>query len=600
MAIKSTYVQEVPTIDKNANISFKLGLESTLKSASFQAVNGTFYLTSDTHRLYIGDKDGNVCPVNQGVIPVKSLPDHQNGDVIPGHFYYLTDDNILATFNGTQWVQINPDTEVKYITNTVTAGTNAAVFSTVIDQDGGSHSTVRVNSNTKNGAPNNVTIEGDNEIVVTVKDNKITISDSSYSLGTDDGDPVVIDDVSNNVVKLNLNKLSSAAGATEEVEDTVSLMGVSGVSVSQKDKVITIDASAATSAATLDGIASLAFSNRTGDNKTGFDLTLKRRSGESISTAAQGYLDPVIVYGDKGSESVKFSNGTATLEVYTQDQIDAKMLEAFRTCNALTYKGVVGQGATQTELPDTNVSVGDVWMSNGYYTDQFGTTFAAGTLFIAQGDEDEDGYIDGTIDWAQVENYNTDTRTSVEYGTNSILFYNSILDGAIPGKKTHLGGLKVVAETVADGLVAPINVNESTVDNNKVLTVSHTPMSVDVSEESVVTGAEIHKTVLEQAVVIGDFGVDNWGHVNSINQTLLSVPTEIFSESNTVTDVVVDPDDKAYATLSDTFTLKNARTTATISSIGMSTNIKSDTLKFATDTLNSNTALKIDLVWGSF
>ena len=236
MAIKTTYVQGTPTINKNQNVVFKLGLEETLKGKDFQAVNGTFYLTSDTHRLYVGDKDGNVCPVNQGVIPVKTLPDHLNGDVIPGHFYYLTDDNILATFNGTQWVQINPDTEVKYITNKVAAGTNAATFSTTIEQAGGDHSTVVVNSNAKENAPANVTIEGQNEIVVSVNaaNNKIIISDSSYSLGTEDGEPVVIDSVSRGVVQLNLNKQSSAAGAAQVVEDTIGIVGVSGVSVSQR------------------------------------------------------------------------------------------------------------------------------------------------------------------------------------------------------------------------------------------------------------------------------------------------------------------------------------------------------------------------------
>ena len=62
--IVGTYTADTATIQAGAQLGFKLGLESKLTSSTFTATNGTFYLTSDTHRLYIGDKDGNVCPVN--------------------------------------------------------------------------------------------------------------------------------------------------------------------------------------------------------------------------------------------------------------------------------------------------------------------------------------------------------------------------------------------------------------------------------------------------------------------------------------------------------------------------------------------------------
>ncbi len=51
--IKGTYTAGTGTINPNTNIGFKLGLESALTSASFTAQNGVFYLTSDTHRLFI-------------------------------------------------------------------------------------------------------------------------------------------------------------------------------------------------------------------------------------------------------------------------------------------------------------------------------------------------------------------------------------------------------------------------------------------------------------------------------------------------------------------------------------------------------------------
>ena len=63
-----------------ANVMFKRGAQSDLakylSTGSSQAIDGAFYLTSDTNRLYVG-KDlgsGNIkaVPVNQGVITVES------------------------------------------------------------------------------------------------------------------------------------------------------------------------------------------------------------------------------------------------------------------------------------------------------------------------------------------------------------------------------------------------------------------------------------------------------------------------------------------------------------------------------------------------
>jgi hypothetical protein len=90
----------------NSNVGFKLGtqtaVDNIIKNKSSVAV-GSFYLTSDTHRLYIGETDG-LHPVNEGVITVDSindLPDvSSNKDAYAGRFYYIKNDNILCVFNG--------------------------------------------------------------------------------------------------------------------------------------------------------------------------------------------------------------------------------------------------------------------------------------------------------------------------------------------------------------------------------------------------------------------------------------------------------------------------------------------------------------------
>lgn len=101
------------TINAGSNVCFLLGTQEKLNTmmTGKSGTNGAFYLTSDTHRLYIGTSDGSVQPVNEGVTTVKNLTALQ-GLQKPnaGEFYYLTDENILCVYNGTSWVQINSDT----------------------------------------------------------------------------------------------------------------------------------------------------------------------------------------------------------------------------------------------------------------------------------------------------------------------------------------------------------------------------------------------------------------------------------------------------------------------------------------------------------
>lgn len=565
--IKGTYVAGTGTVNPNTNIGFKLGLESALTSSSFTAQNGVFYLTSDTHRLFIGDKDGNVCPINQGVITVSSLPDSTG--VIPGQFYYITSSNILATFNGTQWVHINPDTQVTKLEHAATASDNSATIKTTVTQEGGTHSHTSVVSN-------DVIIKGANDIVVTVDPatDTITLTDADYSFSTTG---------SENDVKFNL--VRDPADGDAAVEDTVTFKGANGVDVTQNGKVITIDATDAMSSASQDSIESAAFSNRA---TNGFDLTLTRRSRQTIT--ADAHLDPVVKYGNTATEA-HYNAGVATLSVYTIAEVDEKVKNALQNFNALTYKGTVGTGGTVTTLPTSQVQNGDVYMSNGYFT-QDGTTMAAGTLFIAQGNEGTDGYLT-SINWTHVENYNTDTITKVNTDADyTISFSNSVQDGANPGKDTFLGSLKVSTQA-GD----PLTTTDTTVDKKKEIVISHNVSGYAHKKADASTGTK--ETVLFATnKVLGSLGVDDWGHVKTSEDVLIEVPTEVFTETETTAAVAVDGTAHSLmtATFSDNLALKNADTQANITDIDIHSKIASETLVLA---VNSG-ALKMDLMWGTF
>lgn len=99
-----------------ANVSFKRGLQADLPNSNI--VDGAFYLTTDTNRLYVGGANDKLELLNQS-IKFYTYNDvfHENSTVpkVEGQFYYLSDKNILCTFAKTkthpdgEWVQINPD-----------------------------------------------------------------------------------------------------------------------------------------------------------------------------------------------------------------------------------------------------------------------------------------------------------------------------------------------------------------------------------------------------------------------------------------------------------------------------------------------------------
>ena len=108
-----------------AQLRFLRGLEAQLPKT---ATDGYFYLTSDTHRLYVGQGEALV-PVNEGVLTVaniEALPESAHA----GDFYYATAENVLCVYNGSQFIQINPDTGM---TSVEVAGEGNAVTAASYD-----------------------------------------------------------------------------------------------------------------------------------------------------------------------------------------------------------------------------------------------------------------------------------------------------------------------------------------------------------------------------------------------------------------------------------------------------------------------------------
>lgn len=565
--IVGTYTADVATITAGKQLGFKLGLESKLTNASFTAQDGVFYLTSDTHRLFIGNKEGNVCPVNQGVIHVDSVPDATNA--IPGQFYYVDTSNILATYNGSRWVQINPDTYVDSVSETVTGGTNTAKVTTSVKHGGGKANTVTSAGFTVKGGGNNV---------VTVSGSEITVTDADFNMSTS-GDA--------NGVDINLTK--KAAGATTYTNyDKVTIKTANGIAISQANDVITLDGEALVNANSNNAIKSAVFSNEA----QGFKLTLTKGNNSTLTPT----VDPIIHYGSNNTPA-HFVNGIADLDVYTTGETDDKIAAALQSFNALMYKGTVGGGTTGGgHLDDlknaTDVKNGDVYMATGSGTITIGgvaKSYDAGTLFIACGTENSSGVIPAAnIEWTIVQNFNTDTQTQVDLIDNGIKLSNKA--GA---KVDEIGGITVKSSTTD---ILTVTAKASTDGSKKIqnLTVAHGSSNyTPVNADAYTTNAA--KDLLAKKVLTG-VGADAYGHLKSSTEEWIKVPTEIFKETTIAESVAVNG---TVATLSHSLTLKNSSSNADISTATISTKIASDTLEIKESSTNSG-ILAMNLIWGQF
>lgn len=107
------------TASPNANVMFKRGTQSSFNNLSTYQ-DGCFYLTTDSHRLYIGTGDNKANLVSQSVITypnwaaIEALSNKSSSSYAPGlcsegQFYYAKAENILCTYSNGKWIQINPD-----------------------------------------------------------------------------------------------------------------------------------------------------------------------------------------------------------------------------------------------------------------------------------------------------------------------------------------------------------------------------------------------------------------------------------------------------------------------------------------------------------
>lgn len=529
-----------------ANVGFKLGtqakVDALLKTPGTSVVEGSFYLTSDTHRLYIGQKatasdtNAQLFPVNEGVITVANVADLPNvsesdKSVYAGRFYYVTNGNILCVYNGKSWVQINTNTD------------------TVIDShsysiDGGE---ITDNIHLSNGKARNATftVTGANGVQISGTGTTLTITGDKYSLSST---------VASNKATVKLD----SANTTNDT--SVVLAGGENVTITQDagTKEVTIKSNN-TKLNSLIGKAV----------EEGFTIEGNNSDGSKATAAT---INPQIKVGKTTQPVAKFVNGTATLDVYSTKDIDDKM----KALNAMVYKGTLGKAGTVKTLPTTNICIGDTYLAAENVTINEHTVYA-GSLIIARGTEDASGFITTeSLVWDIVESTkDADTQYNFQTIEGGIKLHSST--GRPAGQLVINGGTDVAVATASSDASA-----------DQTLTVNHKAVARADSADPDLSQT---KNASTDVTVITGVTTSTTGHVTGVktrkiklvdsNTTLKSISNAVTAASNiaTVTSTVKGTLG-AGAETSATGTFKVASTSMTVT--------------------GSSNQVNIDLTWGTF
>ena len=610
-----------------ANVGFKLGLQPALDALlalgkNAGATEGSFYLTSDTHRLYIGNSDGSLSPVNEGVTTVAEIGDlprvtTDKAAAYVGRFYYVTQSNILCVFNGKAWAQINTDTTVKEVTHSLeqTAENREVTLTHTIESWDG--------ANTVGSQSDQWSMKGTNGIYVkSATDSngnpQFVIEGDTYSISTEtSGEGVAV-------------KLDSEKEDNDSSFDITpgSFLGEDDVNIS-----ITTDANGNIVLAAKDT------SNKEvviGSEEAGFSITIV----DSHNADVKAEVNPLIKYGKTGTSEVHFVNGVATLDVYDKSDID----ETLRVLNAMTYRGTIGSAgtvATSITMNDkddpnagcvvkkgsttiVNVSIGDMFLCCGNNEVSYnGNPLSTNTLLIARstdGTENAQGFIENSklIFDVVASTVNIDTTYRLEgetIGTNSDGAKISLYDE----RTNNTSGSLSITTTRSENGETGLKITRTTTDNgvdgmDDVWLIEHDATEKTVSEnnaysyqngDGLVGGLQNRQYT---AKVVTGIQTNESGHVTGV--TMHSMP--IIDTSSQIDEIAEESD--AYDANNKSYGFHKTTTTELL--VTGDTNVSEDAFAFVSETLriktsgevatptgyNKSTAngLQIDLIWGTF
>lgn len=536
-------------------VKFKLGTQAslnTLKNTVKGWEVGTFYLTSDSSRLYIG-QENELALLNKSVEIYDNLNTLKAKTTVSteGDIAYCVNENVLAYYNGTTWNQINPDddTILTALVQSVSSVTDGVKITT-----GGTN-----NDAGKTVTSADVTITGVNGAKVAMASNKaLTITGDTYTLNAQEH--------ATNDIDLVLNS---------ELQDdsTVHIKGGDNVTITK-----TTDGN---------GIQIAAKDTKLNDISLGLGDNGELQVGASdtgntnvLKKQKLGYFVDGSYYGI-GSDTKQVD-----LPVYSKEQVD----NLFKKLDGMTYRGTIGtSGTTFTMNASFNVlqggtaadiHIGDMFLvQGGSLTYATGKTAKTGDLLIAaaaSGKTETNGVLAiGDVEWTLVPS-GDDAHIDTTYifkasGTTDSMTITSSTGGGVVGKIAFTEGDGIVIESTDNGGTSPtelsVNIKHGTYDTTET-----------TDNKSLTNGGTFD--------IIDSITYDN-GHISGINtKTIQTV------EYKPGPDVATKDADTNSVTVTHNLSAGGNL----VSDANAKMVLSSDTLKL---TASGNT-VTADLVWGSF
>ena len=547
-----------------ANVLFKKGLSTALPTTGQE---GTFYLTTDTRRLYVGTSDNKIVPICetvQIVANVKSLP---SSGIIEGQFYYATEENILCIYKNGSWTQINPDTTNTYLNVDFTSAADGKSGQLLIEIEDSKEDTVSDTISisltnlkmTGSSANDTLVLEGDkNTLETTVNEDTDTATITlKSSLGLGDTSVKVIGD--GGIAVKNGSNAGEVIISAEEVvaPETVDLaIGTGGV----------------------------------------FRVDLNMDNGNVITGAT---VTPTIITGT--TENKFGTDGKVTLPVYTKTEIDNQFKTKLIGLNAMTYKGTLEASSSKPAAPTANISIGDTYLVTGsgfIKTKATPETLAEpGDLIIARGTEGTDGYItSASLVWDIVPSGDEiDTQYSIIGDPSDTQAFNLV------NKKDHddvAGVVSIKGENLVD-------VSRTASNNTVSYTVKHgaTGTSADTTNNAY-NGriSTTHKAVKQtQFTVVDSITRDSYGHVKTINTKTVSLEdTNLNGIGNEISVAADAANNAATVTVTAVGIDANGDAVAAHTEADQNFIVKSSNTGLTVGVDTATDAVVLNYVWGSF
>ena len=290
-----------------ANVLFKKGLLANLPSTK---VEGTIYVTTDERAMYLDVSNSERIRLGDfiEVANIASLPTASTANV--SALYYAADENVLAKWSGSAWVQINPDNwfEIKSFAQSLTSATDnnitTVTVSTTLTQmneagnQAGSGAASQWSNNLKfkdDGSVVTITQEGTDTIKISAKDEKVTSAANHY--------------------KYDENRDGPAVNAKVTTDANTGNTFITGVSIDKAGHVVGVKSRAAV----IDLVTNPTLGSSTATKDDGSDANSAANIDFSITHGGTTPLAHLKVEG-AGATTVATSNGGKTLKISSTDQ----------------------------------------------------------------------------------------------------------------------------------------------------------------------------------------------------------------------------------------------------------------------------------------